>query len=91
MTKHYVLTLDPSARYDWDRCTLRDPITAERPDIAALVAEAVGSQPGAYLVAVKLEVQVLEKTVDCQTQPLPALQELTTPIAATLQLEELAA
>jgi hypothetical protein len=61
MTKHYVLNLDPSAQYEWDRCTLRDPITAERPELAQLVAEAVGGQAGSYLIAVDIQVKVLEK------------------------------
>lgn len=60
MTKHYILHLDPSAKYDWDRCLLRDPITADRPQFAELIAHAVENQPGSYLVAVKIEVQVLE-------------------------------
>ena len=70
MTKHYVLTLEPSADYEWDRCTLSDPITAERPDLAQLVAEAVGGRPGTYLVAVDIDVKVLEqKNTPPQTKP----------------------
>lgn len=61
MTKHYILQLDPSAKYEWDRCSLRDPITADRPGFAELIAQAVGEQPGSYLVSVKIEVQVLEQ------------------------------
>ena len=60
MTKHYILNLDPNAKYEWDRCTLRDPITADHPTFAGLVADAVGEQPGSYLVAVNIEVKVLE-------------------------------
>lgn len=63
MTKHYILSLDPTAKYEWDRCTLRDPITADHPSLAGLVAEAVGEQPGSYLVAVNIEVKVLERAV----------------------------
>ncbi|WP_448562140.1 hypothetical protein [Trichothermofontia sp.] len=62
MQKHYILTLDPTAKYEWDRCTLRDPMTAARPDLAQLVREAVGEASGHYLVAIKLEVDVLEQT-----------------------------
>ena len=69
MIKHYVLTLDPTAEYDWDRCTLSDPITAERPELAQLVAEGVGGRPGAYLVAVEIDVKVLEQTISPQTKP----------------------
>lgn len=61
MTKHYILNLDPKAKYDWDRCTLRDPITAEHPALAELVAQAVGEESGSYLIAVNIEVKVLEK------------------------------
>lgn len=61
MTKHYILSLDPAAKYEWDRCTLRDPITADHPALAGLVAEAVGEQPGSYLVSVSIEVKVLEQ------------------------------
>lgn len=61
MTKHYILQLDPNAKYEWDRCSLRDPITADRPGFAELIAQAVGEQPGSYLVSVKIEVQVLEQ------------------------------
>lgn len=62
MQKHYILTLDPTAKYEWDRCTLRDPMTAARPDLAELVREAVGEDSGNYLVAIKLDVEVLERT-----------------------------
>ncbi len=62
MQKHYILTLDPTAKYEWDRCTLRDPMTAARPDLAQLVRDAVGEASGNYLVAIKLEVGVLERT-----------------------------
>ncbi|HEY9617350.1 MAG TPA: hypothetical protein V6C64_10945 [Microcoleaceae cyanobacterium] len=61
MTKHYILSLDPHAKYEWDRCTLRDPITAEHPALADLVAQAVGEQSGSYLVALNIEVTVLEQ------------------------------
>lgn len=77
MTKHYILSLDPNAKYEWDRCTLRDPITADHPSLAGLVAEAVGEQPGAYLVAVTIEVKVLEKAASEQPgYPSPSPVEL---------------
>lgn len=60
MTKHYILSLDPAAKYEWERCTLRDPITAEHPALAELVAKAVGDRAGSYLVAIQIDVQVLE-------------------------------
>jgi hypothetical protein len=88
MTKHYILHLDPAAKYEWDRCSLRDPITADRPAIAELIAEAVGEQAGSYLVAVKIEVQVLEKAAP-QSQSVHA-HELPTR-SALPQLQELVA
>jgi hypothetical protein len=61
MTKHYVLSLNPTAQHDWERCTLRNPIAGERPDLAGMIAEALGEEAGDYLVAVNIEVKVLEK------------------------------
>ncbi|MEC4819029.1 MAG: hypothetical protein SAK29_38010 [Scytonema sp. PMC 1069.18] len=61
MIKHYILSLNPTAKHEWDRCILRDPLTAKRPDIAKLVAEAVGANTGSYLVSVNIEVKVLEE------------------------------
>ncbi|MBK1990939.1 hypothetical protein A0J48_026090 [Sphaerospermopsis aphanizomenoides BCCUSP55] len=61
MMKHYILNLNPTAKHEWDRYILRDPLTAKRPDIAKLIAEAVGADTGCYLVSVKVEVTVLEE------------------------------
>jgi hypothetical protein len=77
MTKHYILNLDPVAKYEWERCTLRDPITAEHPALADLVAKAVGDRAGSYLVAVHINVQVLEATHP-QSNQLPNLVEVPT-------------
>ncbi|NEO23508.1 MULTISPECIES: hypothetical protein [Moorena] len=49
MKKHYILSINPNADYQWEQCTLRDPITAERPDFAGLIAQAVADQTGSYL------------------------------------------
>lgn len=70
MTKHYLLSLNPTAKHEWDRCILRDPITAKRPELAKLVAEAIGAEPGTYLVSVNIEVKVLEQA------PMPQLEQL---------------
>lgn len=87
MTKHYILSLDPNAKYEWDRCTLRDPITAEHPALADLVAQAVGEQSGSYLVALNIEVTVLE-------QANPHADRLSTPAVEAIpnrpQLPQLA-
>jgi hypothetical protein len=61
MMKHYILSLNPTAKHEWDRCILRDPLTAKRPDIAKLISEAVGADTGNYLVSVNIEVTVLEQ------------------------------
>jgi hypothetical protein len=71
MTKHYLLSLNPTAKHEWDRCTLRDPITAKRPELAKLIAEAIGAEPGTYLVSVNIEVKVLEQAPMPQTEQLP--------------------
>lgn len=76
MTKHYILSLDPMAKYEWERCTLRDPITAEHPALAELVAKAVGDHAGSYLVAVNIEVHVLEEAHPPQCSQLPSLVEV---------------
>ena len=61
MIKHYILTIDPQASHDWDKCTLRNPITGERPDLTKAIAEAVDERAGSYLIAINIEVQILEK------------------------------
>lgn len=71
MTKHYILSLNPTAKHDWDRCILRDPITAKRPEIAKLIAEVIGAEPGTYLVSVNIEVKVLEQVPAPQAEQLP--------------------
>ena len=87
MTKHYILSLNPTAKHEWDRCLVRDPITAKRPEIAKLVAAAIDAEPGTYLVSVNIEVEVLEQV------PLPHAEQL--PISAAefvsnQQLQEVA-
>ncbi|NDJ19729.1 hypothetical protein [Myxacorys almedinensis] len=90
MTKHYILHLDPAAKYEWDRCSLRDPITADRPAFAELIAEAVDDQSGSYLVAVNIEVQILEKAAPQSQMSSPSMSELSSR-AALPQLQELVA
>lgn len=88
MTKHYILNLDPTAKYEWDRCTLRDPITAEHPALADLVARAVGERAGSYLVAINIEVKVLEEAA-IAAKPLAPVAEV--PSRKIPQLVELVA
>lgn len=64
MTNHYILNINPEAEYAWNRCVLSHPITAHRPEFAQVIAEAIGEAEGTYLVAVKIEVQVLEKVTE---------------------------
>jgi hypothetical protein len=61
MIKHYILSLNPTAKHEWDRCILRDPLSAKRPEMAKLIADMVGADTGSYLVSVNIEVQVLEQ------------------------------
>lgn len=71
MTKHYILSLNPTAKHDWDRYVLRDPIAAKRPEMAKLIAEAIGAETGTYLVSVNIEVKVLEQAPAPQVEQLP--------------------
>ncbi len=70
MIKHYILSLNPTAKHEWDRCILRDPLTAKRPEIAKLIAEAVDADTGSYLVSVNIEVKVLEQAAGSQAEQL---------------------
>jgi hypothetical protein len=91
MTKHYILSLDPQAKYEWDRRTLRDPITAAHPALADLVAEAIGQEPGSYLISVNIEVKVLEKVpVESVDRVTPGLVEVPSNVQRP-QLAELVA
>ncbi len=88
MTKHYILSINPTAKYDWDRTILRDPLTSKRPELAKLIAETVGAEPGTYLVSVNIEIKVLEQA------PMPQMEQLplgATDFPATLKLQELVA
>lgn len=72
MIKHFILNLNPQAQFDWERCVLHHPITAEQPDLAKLLASDLdlsnlglseGNAPtGSYLISVKIEVAILEST-----------------------------
>ncbi|MFP5271105.1 hypothetical protein [Coleofasciculus sp.] len=68
MIKHYILSINHNAEYEWEQRILRHPITAERPDFASLIAQAVGDEPGSYLVEVNIEVNLLEKAPNPQPQ-----------------------
>ncbi len=83
MIKHYILSLNPVAKHEWDRCILRDPLTAKRPDIAKLIADAVGSETGSYLVSVNIDVQVLEQA------NAPQVEQLTINLAEVTEKPQL--
>lgn len=85
MIKHYILSLNPTAKHDWDRCILRDPITAKRPELAKLIAESIGAEPGSYLVSVNIEVKVLEQAAIPQAEQLPLTAVELTPTYAQRQ------
>jgi hypothetical protein len=73
MMKHYILNLNPTAKHEWDRCIIRDPLTAKRPDIAKIISEAIGADTGSYLVSVNIEVTVLQEA------PIPSPEQLSLP------------
>ena len=82
MMKHYILNLNPTAKQEWDRCIIRDPLTGKRPDIAKLISEAVGAETGSYLVSVNIEVTVLQEA----PAPLPEQLSLPFPEANTASM-----
>jgi hypothetical protein len=83
MMKHYILSLNPTAKHEWDRCILRDPLTAKRPDIAKMVAEAIGTNGGSYLVSVNIEIKVLEEA------SIPQAEQLTLNISEAMEKPQL--
>lgn len=85
MIKHYILDLNPQANSDWDRCILRNPITGERPDLTAWVAEAINHQEGSYLIKVSLEVEILEQNISngTNTVKLPSTKQRLVPLRSS--------
>ena len=68
MDKYYILSLDPQATHEWDRCVLRNPMTGARPDLNEEVAQVIDGQAGSYLIKVKLEIEVLEQNLKSQSK-----------------------
>ena len=60
MNHHYILSINPQADREWERCILRNPITGQHPDLTQAIAESIGQQPGSHLVKVSINVEVLE-------------------------------
>lgn len=80
MIHHFVLTLNPQSVHEWEQCVLRNPITGEHPDLRGMIAEAVKEEAGAYLISVKLEVNILEKAdVSPHSLPLTAIKPALSP------------
>ena len=81
MVKHFILNLNPHAQFEWERCALHNPITAEQPDFAQILATNLSEQAagipksGSYLIAVKIEVTVLETN---------AIEPIASPISPRL-------
>lgn len=80
MNQHYILSIDPQAAHEWDRCVLRNPITGERPDLQKAIANAVKNRPGSYLIKVNINVEILEQTAidTSQTITMPKSPKLLT-------------
>jgi hypothetical protein len=91
MTHHFVLSIHPQAQYDWDKCILRHPITGERPDLTEIIAQAMGNEAGSYLIAVNIEVQVLEKAALAQSETVPLNPSKGTKAIAPVKSQELLA
>lgn len=61
MVKHFILSINPTAKHEWDRCILRDVLSSKRPDIAKLIAQEVDANGGNYLISVNIDVEVLQQ------------------------------
>ncbi len=64
-------TVDPNARYEWDKLSARHTLTMEEYSLAKAVQDAAKLEPGTYTLEVKIEVRILAK------------RELPIPIEAT--------
>ncbi len=86
MVKHFILNLNPQAQFEWERCALHHPITAEQPDFAQLLATHLSTQTaglpksGSYLIAVNIEVTILETNATEIISP-PLAAPLANPLA----------
>lgn len=59
--KHFILEINPSAEFSWEKLGLHCPLTNEKPALEQLLAEAMGNRPGSYLISIHLQVKVLEE------------------------------
>ena len=82
-TKHYVLSLSPTARSAHERQSLTDPLNYKTPDLASLVAEVLspvieGQPGGKHLVKVSIQVEILSSEAKHETLPTPDLNWMAT-------------
>lgn len=86
MNKHYILNIDPHSQHEWEQNTLRDPLTGQHPNFAALIAQSVNNQTGSYLVAINIEVQVLETSTanPSKLRPLEIAKANNNPVTTAL-------
>ncbi len=83
MVKHFILSINPTAKHEWDRCILRDVLSSKRPDIAKLIAEEVDADGGNYLIRVNIDIEVL------QQEKAPTAEQLQFSLAETSQKPQL--
>jgi len=87
-TNHYILHIDPQARYNWEHYRLEHPLTGMICDPSEEIAQALGNLPGRYLVAIRWEVKILEclpvKTLAAPpaTAPLTPIPQLPARLAS---------
>ncbi|BAY83788.1 hypothetical protein NIES267_32820 [Calothrix parasitica NIES-267] len=87
MVKHFILSINPTAKHEWDRCILRDVLSSKRPDIAKLIAEEVNANGGNYLISVNIDIEVLQQE---QAPVSEQLQLSFTEVSQKPQLQEAA-
>ncbi|MEO1429320.1 MAG: hypothetical protein AAFV71_09700 [Cyanobacteria bacterium J06633_8] len=83
MVKHFILSINPTAKHEWDRCILRDVLSSKRPDIAKLIAEEVEADGGNYLISVNIDIEVL------QEEKAPTAEQLQFSLTETFQKPQL--
>ena len=76
MNKHYVVNIDPEAQHEWDRLIVRNPISGERPDLAKIIADILGNEAGSYLIAIEIEVKILEQTTQISSKKIASKESL---------------
>jgi hypothetical protein len=81
ISQYCVVEIDPSSKYEWNRCSVRDPLSVGDVDFKHLIASALGADKGSYLVEVRLEVKPLTSRALEPEEP-EAIEELDEVIAA---------